>query len=389
MSGTDRNARGRPSRRRRWGWLATAATVGLAISITAFVPSGAARVGSLQKPSAKYKVALLEVGTPNDGSWGQSWAQGVKTAAKKYGVQVSIAPNLNTPDQYVSAGASYAGKGYNLILIADGAVADATAKLARRFPKVQFVQCAYQFRHPADAKKEPANVGHCDIEQQQSAFFAGVLSGMITKTNKIASVNGYAFPAFTRQPEAFSLGARCVNAHVQFQQKYINSFSDTALAKSATDAYIADGADIIFDGVDEASPGVYASAQAAPHQTFVIGAYFDNHTQAPSVILTSVLYNLPGLAVDLIKRGKSGKIGPHFFHDYNYKNFPGAAALAPFFGLGKYVPASARKQLALIQRQFKAGKITIPDETIGAHTIGAPGSADKINVRSLGCKPVR
>ena len=374
---------------RRWGWLAAGTVAGLAVSIAVFVPAAAARDAGVQKASAKYKVALLEVGTPNDGSWGQGWAQGVKAAAKKYGVQVDIAPNLNTPDQYVSAGASYASKGYNLILIANGSVADQTVKLARRFPNVKFVQCAYQFRNPADARKEPPNVGHCDIEQQQSAFFAGVLAGMITKTNRIASVNGFAFPAFTRQPEAFVLGARCVNSKINFEQKYINSFSDTALAKAATDAYIADGADVIFNGVDEASPGLYASAQAAPHKTYVIGAYVDNHQQAPSVILTSVLYNLPGVAADLVKRGSKGELGTHFFYDYNVKNFPGVADLAPFYGLSKDVPAAAKKQLALVRSQVKAGKITIPDETTGAHTIGTQGSADKINVRSLGCKPVR
>jgi len=344
---------------------------------------------STKRPSANYKVALLEIGTPNDGSWGQSWAQGVQSAAKQLGVQVSIASNLNTPDQYVSAGASYAGKGYNLILIANGSVADATAKLAKQYPKVEFVQCAYQFRNPADAQKEPPNVGHCDVEQQQSAFFAGVLAGMVTKSNIIASVNGFAFPAFTRQPEAFSLGARCVNSKVKFEQKYINTFSDAALAKSATDAFIRDGADIIFDGVDEASPGVYAAAEAASHPTYVIGAYYDNHKNAPKVILTSVLYGLPGEAVDLIKTGMHGQLTPHFFRDYNYKTFPGAAALAPYYNLGSVVTPAARKELALIESDFKSGKITIPDETIGTHTIGTAGSAAKINAATLGCKPVR
>lgn len=345
---------------------------------------------STKRPSATYKVALLEIGTPNDGSWGQSWAQGVQSAAKQLtGVQVSIASNLNTPDQYVSAGASYAGKGYNLVLIANGSVADATAKLAKQYPKVEFVQCAYQFKNPADAQKEPPNVGHCDIEQQQSAFFAGILAGMLTKSNFVASVNGFAFPAFTRQPEAFSLGARCVNSKVKFEQKYINTFSDVALAKSATDAFIHDGADIIFDGVDEASPGVYASAKAASHPTYVIGAYFDNHKDAPSVILTSVLYALPGEAVDLIKRGVHGQLTPHFFYDYNFKDFPGAAALAPYYNLGSVVTPAARKELALVQADVKSGKITIPDETIGSKTVGTPDSAAKINVASLGCKPVR
>ena len=49
---------------RRWGWLAAGTVAGLAVSIAVFVPAAAARDAGVQKASAKYKVALLEVGTP-------------------------------------------------------------------------------------------------------------------------------------------------------------------------------------------------------------------------------------------------------------------------------------------------------------------------------------
>src|SRR5581483_7624076 len=111
---------------------------------------------------------------------------------------------------------------------------------AKQFPKTTFCQGTYQ---PTKAQQaaEPPNVCHFDVEQQDGAFLAGVLAGLVTKTNKVGAISGFAFPALTRQPEAFSIGARCVNSKVTFTQKYINSWDDTALAKAAATAMIGDG----------------------------------------------------------------------------------------------------------------------------------------------------
>ena len=118
----------------------------------------------------------------------------------------------------------------------------------------------------------------------------------------------------------------------------------------------------------------------------MIPSYFDSHSQAPKVVLTSVLYNLQGVAEDLIKLGKSGKIGNHFFKDYTYKNI-GVGKLAPFYNLASAVSPAAKAGLAKVTSEVLSGKIRIPDETIGKTTIGTPNSAAKVNVKSLGCTP--
>ena len=234
--------------------------------------------------TAQYQVAVLFPGTSNDGSWGQAWSQGATAAGKKYNVKVTLVGNLNTPDQYLAQASAFGSKGYNLIIIANGGVGNADLQAAQHFPKTKFVQAPFEFATAAAAKarNEPANLGHIDAEQQQGAFLAGALAGLITKTNKVASVNGYAFPALTRQPEAFSLGARCVNSKITFSQKYINSWDDTALAKAASQAFISNGADVLFSATDQAAQGMFQAAEAAPRPTYVIPSYFDSHKLAPS-----------------------------------------------------------------------------------------------------------
>jgi basic membrane protein A len=352
------------------------------------VAVGVVAAAATSSRTAQYQVAVLFPGTSNDGSWGQAWSEGATSGGKEYNAKVTLVGNLNTPDQYLAQATAFGSKGYNLVIIANGGVGQADLQAAQHFPKTTFIQAPFQFPTPAaqKARNEPSNLGHIDAEQQQGAFLAGALAGLITKTNKVASVNGYAFPALTRQPEAFSLGARCVNSKVTFTQKYINSWDDTALAKAAAQAFISDGADVLFSATDQASQGMFQAAEAAPRPTYVIPSYFDSHSQAPKVVLTSVLYNLQGVAADLIKRGTQGKLGPHFFRDYTYKNI-GVGKLAPYYGLASAVPASAQAGLAKIKADVLSGKIKIPDETVGSPAIGTPDSAKKIDVKSLGCHP--
>jgi basic membrane protein A len=356
----------------------------LALVAVAAVAAGAATSAS----KAQYQVAVLFPGTSNDGSWGQAWSEGANAAAKKYNAKVTLVGNLNTPDQYLSQASAFGSKGYNLIIIANGGVGNADLQAAQHFPKTKFVQAPFEFPTKAAEQKrgEPANLGHIDAEQQQGAFLAGALAGLITKTNKVASVNGYAFPALTRQPEAFSLGARCVNSKVSFSQKYINSWDDTALAKAAAQAFISNGADVLFSATDQAAQGMFQAAEAAPRPTYVIPSYFDSHNQAPKVVLTSVLYNLQGVAENLIMLGKQGKIGDHFYKDYTYKNI-GVGKLAPFYNLASAVSPEAKAGLAKVTSEVLSGKIKIPDETTGKPTIGTPNTAAKIDVKSLGCTP--
>lgn len=365
------------------GVAALAALTGTLVSVSV----GATKQQQLQ-------VALLSPGTENDGSWGQAWDEGAKRAASQFDVKLTIVGNLNTPDEYVAQGSAFGSKGYDLVIMANGILYDATQKLAQQFPKTYWVMSPVDFvDRVGEAAKFAPNMGVVDPEQQQGAFRAGVLAGLITKTNVVAAVDGFAFPALTRQPEAFALGARCANSKIKFEQKYINSWNDVVLAKAAAQAFIGDKADVLFAATNQAVQGMYQAAKAAPRPTYVIPSYYDAHKQAPQVIITSVLYNLQGVAYDLIKRLATKTLPPRFFRSYTFANL-GVGRLAPFYNLASRVPAAAKTQLAAIDKKIVSGAIKVPDETRGVNgrglnAIGAPNSAAKINVRSIGCRPVR
>jgi basic membrane lipoprotein Med (substrate-binding protein (PBP1-ABC) superfamily) len=347
--------------------------------------------GSGAPNQEEYRVAVLTTGATNNRSWANAWSDGAKKAAREFpNVKVTIVGNLDAPDQYVSQGAAFASQGYDLLIFAHGAMVEPAIRLGRQFPNTKIVQ-VFQYKTLAEQRsQEPPNVGHVDIEQQHGAFLAGVLAGMLTKTNTIATVFAFPFPALTRQPEAFELGARCVNSKVKTVQKQTNSFTDAALARAAASSLISGGADVVFSAVDQAVQGiVQAAAQARRGKVYAIPSYYDSFALNPRVVLTSVLYNLQGVSYDLIKRGRSGQLGDHFFRSYTYRNL-GVGELAKFRNpVAGEIPAVAVDVLNDIRTKLRSGAIRIPDETTGTVTIGTPGSAKKINVASLGCKPIK
>jgi basic membrane protein A and related proteins len=349
-----------------------------------------------QKP---IQVALLFPGTPTDGSWSNAWADGAKAAAKQYNAKLTLVPLLETPDQYVNQGAAFGAKGYDLVIMANGIALAPIQKLATQFPNTMWCMSPTDFTDrnarqtslsAAAAQKNLPQSNTCvaEVEQQDGDFRAGVLAGMLTKTNKIASINGFAFPALTRQAEAFYLGAKCVNSKIQFEQKYINSWTDPALAKAAAEGFISNGADFILGATDSAVQGAFEAAKNAKNPTYVIPSYFDSYKQSPTVVITSVLFNLQGVGYDLVKRFATKQLPDRFFKSYNFANL-GVGKLAPYYGLGKVVTPAARAQLAKIDKGIRTGTIQIPDETVGKPTIGKEGTGKSIDVKSLGCKPVK
>jgi basic membrane protein A len=354
-------------------------------------PSSASSTSSASSASSSgaganknIKVAVLSTGAVNNRSWANSWAIGAAKAAKDLGVSVTMVGNVETPDQYVAQGSSFAAKGYNLIVFAHGAMDAPAQKLARQFPKVQFVQAPFEFASPAAQKKEPPNLGHVDFKQEQGTFLAGAMAAAISKTGKIGAVYAFPFPALTRQPEGFVLGARCVNPSIKFTQKATSSFTDAALARAAASSLFSDGADVIISAVDQAVQGVIAAANAAGPSHYAVASYFDDHTLGPKVVLTSVLYNLDGVAQDIIKSYVDKQITPNWNKQYDLKNMQ-IGELAPNPDLSSVVTPAVQAKVDALKAKILSGQIKVPDAVTGSPTIGTLNSGLKVDPKSIGC----
>jgi basic membrane protein A and related proteins len=353
-------------------------------SSTSSGSSSSTSSSSASSANKNIKVAVLSTGATNNRSWANSWAIGVAKAQKELGVQTTMVGNVETPDQYVAQGSSFAAKGYNLIIFAHGAMDAPAVKLAKRFPKVQFVQAPFEFVSNADKAKEPPNLGHVDFKQEDGTFLAGALAAMVSKTKKLGAVYAFPFPALTRQVEGFALGAKCVDPNVQVVQKSTNSFTDAALARAAASSLYNDGADVVIGAVDQAVQGIIAAANAAGGGKYAIPSYFDDASLGPKVVLTSVLYNLDGVAYNIIKAYTDKQITHNWYKEYNLAN-GNIGSLAPNQGVSSIVTPDIQKKVDALKQKVISGDIKIPDAVTGSPTIGKVNSGSKIDPKSIGC----
>ena len=331
--------------------IALLAAAGSAMAVGGVVTAGATTRGQSRPAASSFKVAVLEPGAKNDGSWGQAVDTGALQAGKQFGAAVSLDDNLETPAQYQQAGAAYASKGYNLVIVANGSDPQTVVALAKQFPKTWFCEEA------ATIASKPKNVCTTNITYYDGDFLAGALAAMVSATGVVGEIGGYSFPQLNWEMNGFSLGARYINPKIKIESTYVNTWTDVSTTGSAAKAQIAAGADVIFSATDQATEGIYAAAQQKGH-TYAIAQYFDTHSQAPSVVLTSVLFNLQGATGNLIKYGVHGSLtNTNYLVGYNQ----GAGKLAPFYNLAPSVVTPAiQKRLATIEGWVANGKLVVP-----------------------------
>ena len=359
---------------------AAATTTAAAVTTTAAAADTAAPAGEA------FRVALFSPGTADDLSWSHAWNDGAELAAAANPlIEITHVELLNEPDAYVQQGSAFAEEGFDFLLFAHGAMVDPAIEVATNFPDTQV--CLAPHHASADMlAATPDNLCWIDIDQHNANFLTGVIAALVTKTGKIGSINGFEFPALTRQPEGFHLGARCVNPDIGFSQEYVNTWTDTAVAKAATQALIAGGADVISSSTDSAVLGIIDAAQEADSQVWVVPAYYDSVTLGPDVVLTSAVHGLAEAATMMIERAVAGEIGPASFHSFDATNNPGIVA-ASLYDNADELDAASRAIFDDIDARVRSGAIAIPDETEGAVTIGAVGSAADVDVESIGCTP--
>ncbi len=161
------------------------------------------------------------------------------------------------------------------------------------------------------------NVYTMTFQEEQGGFFAGVAAALTTKTNKVAVVNGIAFPSNVNYQFGFMAGVNYANAKFGTKAElvelpsfagtaavpvegmgenvggnYVGSFADEATGKEVGKALIDAGADVILVAAGSSGNGVFTAAKEAGN-VFVIGCDVDQYDDGvngdKNIILTSAM----------------------------------------------------------------------------------------------------
>ncbi len=186
------------------------------------------------------------------------------------------------------------------------------SEIARENPDVKFI-LVDTFPSDEDGNEvEVDNIFAMCFAEQESGFFAGMAAALETKTDKVAVVNGFAYPSNVNYQYGFECGVKYVNGtegkNVEIIElpayagtdvtgadvggNYIGSFADIETGKVIGKALIKEDVDVIFTAAGTAGSGVLAAVKEADDVWYIgcdIDQYDDGADGNRNVMLTSAI----------------------------------------------------------------------------------------------------
>jgi basic membrane protein A len=229
----------------------------------------------------KAKVAFVLIGTPDDNGWNYGHDRGRQEMLAAIGedkVETTVVTNVAEGPDSERVFRELAQQGHQLIYATSFGYGDYVHRVAPMFPDVKFEW--------ATGNKTAPNVSIYNAKFHEGRYVVGIISGMMTKTNKLAYIGSFPIPEVRMGINAYALGARSVNPNATVQVVYVDSWFDPAKEADAARALIDQGVDVITQHTD--GP---AALQVAEERGIVggFGQGADMSAFAPNTHLTSII----------------------------------------------------------------------------------------------------
>ncbi len=256
------------------------------------------------------KIAIITSSGVDDGSFGQNCYEGILAFVDKHpDCEVT---DIKEPDidKMIAAVESVVGD-YD-VLVLPGFQFAAVGPIAEVNPDKKFLLIDTPPTNAEGEIIELSNVYSMTFAEEESGFFAGLAAALETKTNKVAVVNGIAFPSNVNYQYGFMSGVHYANKHFgsnaeivelpsysgkdvagnEVGGNYVGAFADEATGKVIGSTLIDNGVDIMFVAAGASGNGVFTAAKEA--EKLVIGCDVDQYDDGAygdgkNIILTSAL----------------------------------------------------------------------------------------------------
>ncbi|HMI70086.1 MAG TPA: BMP family ABC transporter substrate-binding protein [Solirubrobacteraceae bacterium] len=317
----------------------------------------AAGTTSTAAPAKKIKVGLVtDIGGLNDRSFNALANKGLKDAQAQLGIEGRVLISKSNAD-YTPNLTTLAQQKYDLIISVGFLMAEATEKVAGKFPNVKF---AIVDGSAAGMKSKPKNVEGLLFAEQEAGYLVGYLSGLYAKDNNVTtvgSVGGQKIPPVDHYIAGFQAGAKKVNPSIKTLNAYSQDFVDQAKCKEIALDQISKGSKVEFQVAGQCGLGVLDAAKEKSVQG--IGVDADQGYIGPQVF-TSALKKVDVAVFNAIKGVQENK----YTGGQDVLNNVKSGGI----GYGKLNSAAEKyaDQVKKVQDDIAAGTISdIPDKVAG------------------------
>ncbi len=299
----------------------------------------------------RHSIAALFAGKVDDRGFMQAGYDGLKRAEKAFGVSTAFTQGIAPkPDELAAALRALAKAGPSLVIAHGGQNNSAAKAVADEFPQVRFVVTQGNVTGP--------NLASYEVLQEHSAFLAGVLAALTTKTGVVGHMSGIRVTPGLKGRAAYANGVAFANPNVKLLTNFSGNQDDNALSKKVALAMIAAGADVIFTMLNAGRIGAVEACRERGVQQ--IGNVVDWTQIEPDVFIASAYADSGQALFDAVKDVASGSFKPGVVRQIGVE-----ALEAVRLTLSPRVPEAVKARLAVLADEIARKQRDTPTEWSG------------------------
>ena len=309
-----------------------------------------------------FKVGMLLPGSISDQGWNALAYDGLKAIETELGAEISYVESLTSAD-WEADFRSYAMQGYHLIFGHGYEYQAAAIAVAQDYPEIVFITSA----GASGAIRE--NVSSIVFRLEQATYLLGMISGMMTQTDKIGIIGGVELPSGSSTFMAFEGGVKSVNPDAVVQRAYVGDWENITKARELTLAQIQEGVDFIFHNANEAGIGVFEAivlAQDSGKTVYSFGANRDQSAVSPRAVLANAVIT-PRAYIQLASAVREGTFESKLY--VFTMTTDGAIALTYNPKLVDQVPEEVQQKVEEARLQILAGTLEVPQVDFTAMSV--------------------
>jgi len=224
-------------------------------------------------------------------------------------------------------------------------------KVAKQYPKVQFLHCGGLYTEG----KHPKNVGSYFGYIDEAQYVAGIVAAHSSKTGKLGFIAAKPIPQVLRNINSFTLGARSIKPSITVQVVFTGDWAMPVKEAESANSLIDQGVDVLTCHVD--SPKVVVQT-AEKRGIYVCGYHANQASIAPKGYLTGAEWDwtsVYSMYAKLLQEGKKLSDGgiPHVVRGGIKEGF---VKISPY---GPAVSDEAKKDADAALAKFKEGTMII------------------------------
>jgi len=302
---------------------------------------------------------ISDIGKFNDRSFNQSQLEGLNRAKSELGVQTDPLQSNQVSD-YIPNLTGAVRKNADIIISAGFLLADATAKVAKKFPDTNFAITDYPVEAApfADKQGKPLfkNVEGLTYAANESGCLVGNLAANMVKKQGgkqvIGAVGGIKIPPVDIWIAGYKYCAKLANPKIKVLVGYSQDFVAADKCKTVAQNQISQGAQVLFQVAGGCGLGTLSAADAAG--IWGIGVDKDQYNDAKRV-LTSGVKRVDTGVFDTVKQVADGK-----FQGGTDLNFNLANGGMDVGKINPAVPQDLIDKMNALKQDIIDGKVKVP-----------------------------